>query len=116
MRITTKPPHQKPEKCRLTASEHRAYVGAVKSLPCAVCGAPGTSDAHHCIHDRFGTRRPCDCNVIPLCRKHHTEGPEAIHNGKQTWRDKHGPDHGYLQRTRELVEAGWDDQGLGEWF
>jgi 5-methylcytosine-specific restriction endonuclease McrA len=80
-----------------------AYMAVVKSLPCAVCGAPAPSDAHHVIHDRFGTRKTSDFDVIPLCRKCHLEGPEAIHNGKQIWREKHGPDHGYLPKVRLMV-------------
>lgn len=116
MNLTDRNPYQKPEKCRLTASQHRSHLEAVKGLPCAVCGAPGPSDAHHVICGRYGTRKPCDCNVIPLCKAHHQDGPEAIHNGKHTWVQRFGNDYDYLPRTREMVEAGWDNQALGEWF
>jgi len=79
------------------------YQGLVKQLPCAVCGAAGPSDAHHVIHDRFSSRKSSDLDVIPLCKIHHQDGPEAIHNGKERWREKHGPDHGYLEQTREMI-------------
>lgn len=83
---------------RASAEGKRAleWMALVKGLPCVVCGKPGPSDAHHVCHDRFGTAKASDFDVIPLCRGHHTEGPEAIHNGKTTWREKHGPDYGYL--------------------
>ena len=42
------------------------YMGKVKRLPCCACGAPGPSDAHHPIHDRFGSRKSGDFEVIPL--------------------------------------------------
>lgn len=81
----------------------RQYVGLVKQLGCAVCGAPGPSDAHHVIHDRYGSRKSSDFDVIPLCKFHHQDGPEAIHNGKESWREKHGPDHGLIEVTRKRV-------------
>lgn len=79
------------------------HMCRVKGLPCIICGAPPPSDAHHCIHDRYGTRKASDFEVIPLCKAHHQDGPEAIHNGKETWRKKHGPDHGYLALVRKLM-------------
>ena len=87
------------------------HMQAVKQLPCAVCGSPPPSDAHHVIHDRFGTRKASDFEVIPLCKAHHQDGPEAIHNGKQSWRDKHGPDHSYLAGIFELLGKHFDDVG-----
>lgn len=79
------------------------YMQAVKQLPCAVCGAAPPSDAHHVIHDRYGTAKASDFDTIPLCRSCHLDGPDAIHNGKQSWREKHGPDHGYIEQTAERV-------------
>lgn len=80
-----------------------AYMQAVKQLPCVVCGAVPPSDAHHCYHDRYGNRKESDWDTIPLCKRHHLDGPEAIHNGKRTWRERHGPDHGYIKQTAALV-------------
>jgi hypothetical protein len=76
------------------------YIWLVKHLPCAVCGAPPPSDAHHVICDRFGARKSSDWDVIPLCKKHHQDGPEAIHNGKASWVALHGPDHDYIEATQ----------------
>jgi hypothetical protein len=81
----------------------RLYMQAVKQLPCVCCSIAPT-DAHHVIHDRFGNEKASDWDVIPLCKAHHQDGREAIHNGKETWREKWGPDHSYVQPTRWLVE------------
>lgn len=81
------------------------HLVRVKALPCVICGKPGPSDAHHCIHDRYGTRKVPDEETIPLCKKHHQDGPDAIHNGKETWRQKYGPDHGYLERVAALLRG-----------
>lgn len=82
-----------------------AYMGDVKCLPCAVCGAPPPSIAHHCIHGRFSTKRASDFDVIPLCTFHHDHGhPEAIHTNKAAWAAKHGPDTGFIQQTRARVK------------
>ena len=85
--------------------EATAYMSKVKQLPCAVCGADGPSDAHHVIHDRFGSRKSSDFDVIPLCKRHHQDGPAAIHNGKETWRQKYGSDYDYIDQTRKAVSA-----------
>lgn len=95
-----RPPFEKPEK--LTAAEKRAgkdWMKRVKQLPCVICGAPAPSDAHHVIHGRYGHRRAPDKQTIPLCKAHHQDGPEAIHNGKETWAEKHGFDYEYLPQV-----------------
>jgi len=81
----------------------RAHLARVKSLPCVVCRKPGPSDAHHVICDRYGQRKASDFETIPLCKAHHQDGPEAIHNGKASWVEKHGPDHGFLPLVDEWL-------------
>lgn len=76
----------------------------VKMLPCCICGLAGPSDAHHPIHDRYSSAKRSGFDVIPLCKLHHQDGPEAIHNGKETWRKKHGADYEYIEETRKKVE------------
>jgi hypothetical protein len=83
----------KPERGTAKA---RAHIARVKQLPCVICRKPGPSDAHHVICDRYGTRKASDFETIPLCKSCHQDGPEAIHNGKASWVEKHGPDHSYL--------------------
>ena len=80
------------------------YMRKVKQLPCCICGAPPPSDAHHCISNRYGTSKVSDFEAIPLCKEHHQIGPDAIHNGKATWEERHGPDTNYINQTRNLVE------------
>ena len=99
------------QKSRKVAKQHAssegkadlAYMGKVKQLPCCVCGKAGPSDAHHVFHDRFGSLKSRPRDVIPLCKAHHQDGPGAIHNGKETWRQIHGPDWSYIDGTRMLV-------------
>lgn len=81
-----------------------AYMQAVKQLPCVVCGAR-PCDAHHCFHGRYSGAKASDFDVIPLCKWHHQDGPEAIHRIKRTWAEKHGPDHSYINQTRHNVAA-----------
>ena len=76
---------------------------AVKALPCVVCGRAGPSDAHHCICDRYGTRRASDFDVIPLCKACHQDGPFAIHNGKASWVARNGPDWAFLPVVAEML-------------
>lgn len=41
--------------------------------------------------------------VIPLCKRHHQDGPEAIHNGKHTWAQRFGNDYDYLPRVKDMI-------------
>lgn len=80
-----------------------AHMLRVKQLPCVICWRHGPSDAHHCIHDRYGTDKRSDFAVIPLCKAHHQDGPDAIHNGKATWRAKYGADYEYLPVVADML-------------
>lgn len=81
----------------------RAYLERVKGLPCVVCGAVPPSDAHHVISGRFGSRKASDFDTIPLCKRHHQEGPEAIHQNKAAWEAAHGPDTSYLPIVKQMI-------------
>ena len=106
MNLTGKGPmglkQPKPERGTKAAKEH---LRRVKMFPCVICGKHGPSDAHHVICDRYGTNKESDFDVIPLCKAHHQDGPEAIHNGKRSWVEKHGPDHGYLDTVRRWLDS-----------
>ncbi len=102
MNLTRRPIMQKPAK-RPSARVGREYMARVKALPCVVCGAAPPSDAHHVFHDRHGGRKTSDFDTIPLCKPHHQDGKDAIHNGKAGWRDRHGPDHGFIEATRKAL-------------
>lgn len=103
MSLSGLPPRQKPAK----APRDPERLAKIKQLPCVICGAAPPSDAHHCIHDRFGQRKAPDSETIPLCKSCHQWGPGAIHADKRAWRERHGPDHGYLAMVDDM---------LGEWF
>ncbi len=49
----------------------RELLNTVKALPCAVCGRPGCDPAH--IKSVGAGGPDAEFNVIPLCRRHHTE-------------------------------------------
>lgn len=70
-------------------------------MGCILCGRP--AEVHHCIHDRYSTKRRSNWDVIPLCPEHHRIGPEAIHTDKEAWREKHGPDYSYLPIVMKIV-------------
>ena len=122
--------YPKPKKGKKTNAPTRAeleYMACVKRLSCVACGALAPNDAHHVFHDRYGRTRASHWHVIPLCTQCHQDGPESIHRAKKTWRDKHGPDWGYIPQTQERVFAIFgvevpedyrmaDDDCLGEWF
>ena len=82
-----------------------AYMGKVKGLPCVICGAAPPSEAHHCFHGRYGARKSSDYDTIPLCPEHHRTGPEAVHNAKEAWAAKHGPDYSYIPRVRAIING-----------
>jgi len=65
----------------------RAYMKAVRKLPCCVCNAPADDPHHpHGVGYRgMGTKSP-DVWVIPLCRGHHDE----LHKDVFDWESKHG--------------------------
>ena len=120
-------PTKTPKKSRTTAASLR-YMEAVKQLPCAVSGRAGPSDAHHCIHDRYGQTKSSDWHVIPLCKRLHQFSPDAIHEIKATWRERHGPDWSYIAETQRTVEEWFgitvpdefrvceDEEILAKWF
>jgi hypothetical protein len=61
----------------MTVAE-RAHLARVKSLPCAVCGQTGPSDAHHIKQGQHWT-------AVALCRDCH-QGRCGWHGDKSLWR------------------------------
>lgn len=96
----------KKRQARKASPEGKAgieHMGRVKQLPCVICLAPPPSDAHHVICGRYGTNKAPDTHVIPLCKAHHQNGPEAIHNGKSSWVEKFGQDTDYLPVVADML-------------
>ena len=98
----------KPDKPIHNTAASRAHMNRVKQLPCVVCGKTGPSDAHHVISGRFGQRKSCDFATIPLCKRHHQHGPDAIHENKTAWEEANGPDWGYLPVVAALLDPNND--------
>lgn len=63
---------------RLNARQ-RAHLARVKDLPCAVCGAPPVSEAHHV---KQGQQYTC----IPLCESCHRSSFNGIHGQARIWK------------------------------
>lgn len=72
------------------------------------------TEAHHPIHDRYGNRKVADEMTIPLCDGHHQglfdTTKVAVHREKDRWRELYGPDHEWVARTLDLIEATGDTQ------
>lgn len=62
---------------RLSAAE-RAHLGRVKALPCAVCDAPGPSEAHHIQQGQQYT-------AVALCDSCHRGPLMGWHGQKRAW-------------------------------
>lgn len=65
---------------RRPRQEDPAHLAYVRTLPCTICGALGCDPAHirspapqHGKDQTGGGRKPDDCWVLPLCRRHHDE-------------------------------------------
>ena len=96
---------QKKPKAERGTAKARAHLARVKQLPCVICCSPGPSDAHHVFCGRFGSTKASDFEVIPLCKAHHQDGPDAIHNGKASWVEKYGEDHKYLPLVEQWLRG-----------
>ena len=106
---STRQPKNSPVRRRKAFWWERQHLKAVKARSCRACGRSGPSDAHHCYHDRstrYGGRKAPHTETIPLCKLCHQDGPDAIHNIKDTWRQRHGPDWSYVPEVKfEIYNA-----------
>jgi hypothetical protein len=59
----------------------RAHLLRVKELGCAVCDAPGPSEAHH-------LEQHMQYTCIPLCEGCHRSGFNGIHGQARIWKVK----------------------------
>lgn len=96
---------QKKSKAERGTVKARAHLARVKQLPCVICLKHGPSDAHHVICGRYGSGKASDFEVIPLCKAHHQDGADAIHNGKASWLEKYGADYAYLPLVEQWLRS-----------
>jgi hypothetical protein len=62
-------------------SAEREHVGRIKEMPCAVCDAPGPSDAHEIEQGLWWLS-------VPLCKDCHQGSHNGIHGRKAIWNVK----------------------------
>jgi hypothetical protein len=105
--LAKKPPIGLKEK---KPKKNRKYVQEVRQKKCCVCQRFGETQrsptqAHHCIHDRFGTLKRADIECIPLCEGHHQglfdKSKLPLHQHPKLWRETYGPDYSYLDHSTE---------------
>lgn len=95
------------------AKKDEARLERIRQMPCCVCQTFGEvqlspTSAHHCIHDRFGSRKRSDAEAIPLCEGHHQglfdTSKLALHQEPALWRDRYGPDWAFLSTLGALTK------------
>lgn len=99
------PMKAKPRKPR--DGDDKAYLAAVRSLPCVICDGWGyrqitKTEAHHTICGRFGQHKTPDRQAIPLCQHHHT-GADGIHTQRAWWVQQFGSDRDFIAATQDRV-------------
>jgi hypothetical protein len=62
-------------------SAEREHVGRIKEMSCAVCDAPGPSDAHEIEQGLWWLS-------VPLCKDCHQGSHNGIHGRKAIWNVK----------------------------
>ena len=84
------------------------FLAWIRQQNCCICEAFGEvqrspTQAHHPIHDRFGTSKRSDLSCIPLCEGHHQglfdTSKIALHRQPKLWRETYGPDYSYSHAT-----------------
>lgn len=76
----------------------------IREQPCDVCGRRPSDPHHHPTVGAGGTKR----DLMPLCRDHHTLGPDAYHRlGAVTFAKRHDLD---LAARTALWERRWQEQ------
>lgn len=65
--------------------KERNYTNLIKSMPCALCGNPPPSDAHHLREGVGLSQRNSDYLTIPLCKDCHQGSHNGIHGNRALW-------------------------------
>lgn len=82
------------------------HIERVKSLPCAVCGSPAPSDAHHILEGRTPGRKSPDALAIPLCKSCHQDSHNGIHGQRAMWNVMRKTELDCLAETIETLLKG----------
>ena len=80
-----------------------AYRRAVASLPCAICGVPGYSQAAHANQGKGMGMKACDMTCFPLCTVHPVADGRLVQGCHERF------DHGALfsKLVRRELEPVW---------
>ena len=90
-----------------------AYISALHNLPCVICEVFGEiqqsrTTVHHWFSGRCSAVRTPNREALPFCDGHHQARWDktklAIHDGKETWAEKYGNDHEYIEVTQDRME------------
>lgn len=82
-------------KPAMTAQE-RTHVGTIKGMACAVCEAPGPSEAHEIVQGLWFLS-------VPLCADCHRGGVNGLHGQKAMWKVMHMNENDALNETLRRV-------------
>ena len=89
---------------RTANAAERRHLECIKSMPCAVCQAPGPSDAHHIRQGQGMSQRAPHWLAVPLCKACH-QGPDGIHGTKNLWRLRKVDEMSVLAQTIARIAA-----------
>jgi hypothetical protein len=86
----------------------KEHLSRVAALGCIVCRRLkfGTSPAeiHHIRSGTGGGRRASHFDVLPLCDRHHRNGPDALHvMGSKAWQRVFGSEIELLEQVKEML-------------
>ena len=77
--------------------EHPDYLAYVRALPCVATGIYGQNRAHHCIADRYGSRKVSDVLSMPLIDPQHL----LLHEDWPAWEAEYGSQWMHVAKTCE---------------
>ena len=81
------------------------HEGKTADLGCIVCRNLGFYESpatlHHLRCDVGMGQRSKRC--IPLCPRHHQQGPDAFHNVSRSWQDRFGTEEELWEQFEALI-------------
>lgn len=81
------------------AGEDPKHLERLRAMPCALCDAPGPSDAHHATFNRGLSQRGHDHEAFPLCHRHHMD----FHNASGAFKEMTHEERDQWQRSNVAV-------------
>ncbi len=97
-------------RTRSDSDPHRLMM--IHALECVICAKfhlqqTSPTQAHHCIHGRFSTKKAPDEDTMPICEGHHMglrdTSKIALHREPKKWRELYGDDTDYLKHVNDKL-------------